>query len=319
MNTSAELPQAAPRARVAWVDSARCLAMFFIMWLHVGQAPGWLGHPVGGGICLFFVLAGYFMPREPERAAKRALYMGLAWVLWTLISFGLYRALAPDRPWSWQQVIGYGVAAYNAPLWFLRNLCIYQLIIAALITVRLLPRCNWLLLAVLAGATYTNNLAQHECLRFDWLAAVLLGYSLKSISLQRIEQWLRDNVWYIICAIAILLLQREFYMQFARAEGLKYYRLSLPLVHVSQALILCLTALGLSRWLPRLNGWMATAGGCMMFTYVTHSLLYAPIYHFDLPRWCGFAYAAAGIALLTLLYRVLSARFPRTMRALTLR
>ncbi len=319
MTSGAELQQTARHARVAWVDSARCLAMFFIMWLHVGNTPGWLGHPVGGGICLFFVLAGYFMPEEPERAARRALYMGLAWALWSLISFGLYQALAPERPWSWQQIIGYGVAAYNAPLWFLRNLCLYQLLIAALTALHLLPRCNWLLLAMLAGLTYTSELPQHESLRFDWLPAVVLGYSLKSVSLQRIEQWLTAHVWYIIGAIAILLLQREFYMQFAHTEGLKYYRLSLPLVHVSQALLLCLAALGLSRWLPRLNGLMATAGGCMMFTYVAHSLLYAPIYYFNLPRWCGFAYAAAGIFLLTLLYRALSARLPRTMRVLTLR
>lgn len=319
MDSDTALQAPLPRPRVAWVDSARCLAMFFIMWLHVGDAPLWLGHPVGGAICLFFVLAGYFMPITPETAARRALLMGLAWVLWSLISFGLYRALAPENPWSWQQIIGYGVAAFNAPLWFLRNLCIYQLIIAALIVLRILPRCNWLLLAILACFTYVSELPQHENLRFDWLSAVLLGYCMKSISLSQIEQWLRENVWYIVCGIAILLLQREYYMQYAREESLKYYRVSIPLVHVSQALLLCLAALGISRWLPRLNKLMALAGSCMMFTYVSHSLLYAPIYHYNLPRWCGFAYAAAGIALLTLLYRVLAARLPRTMRVLTLR
>ena len=68
-NNASALPSVGTRRRVAWEDSARCLAMFFIMWLHVGEAPFWIPRPVGGGICLFFLLAGYFMPREAARAA----------------------------------------------------------------------------------------------------------------------------------------------------------------------------------------------------------------------------------------------------------
>lgn len=313
------LPVAERRERVAWVDSARCLAMFFIMWLHVGQSPAWMPRPVGGGICLFFVLAGYFMPREPERAARRALQMGLAWLLWSLITFGLYLLVWPELQWSWQKIFGYGVAAYNTPLWFLKNLTVYQLIIAALAAIHLLPRFNWLLLVFLCGCTYINEQAQHECLRYDWLIAVMLGYCLKSIPLSRIEEWLWRQAPYIVGAIVILLLQREFYMLYAKAEGLSYYRSSLPLAQLCYAVLMCLTAIGLSKWLPRVNAALATAGSCMMFTYVAHSLLYSPIYHFDLPRWCGFAYSAAGIAILTWLYGKLTAWLPRTMRVLTLR
>lgn len=39
--------------RAEWVDTARCLAMLGIMWLHSGPPPSWLSAPVGGGICLF--------------------------------------------------------------------------------------------------------------------------------------------------------------------------------------------------------------------------------------------------------------------------
>lgn len=318
-NNASALPSVGTRRRVAWVDSARCLAMFFIMWLHVGEAPFWIPRPVGGGICLFFLLAGYFMPREAARAAKRALGLGLAWAIWTFLTFGLYLLVWPGLEWTWARVLGYGAAAYNTPLWFLKNLTLYQLIIAGLVAVRILPRCNWLLVIVLAGMSYVKEPAQHEALRFDWMLAVMLGYSLRCVSLSSIEQWLQRHVWYVLAAIAFLLLQREFYPLFVKWQGLSYYRCSLPIAQFCYAVLMCLAAMGLARWFPRVNHALAVAGGCMMFTYVTHTLLFALIYHYDMPRWCGFVYAAVGIALLTWLYRLLAARWPRVMNILTAR
>lgn len=320
MSGSASQPAPfAARPRVAWVDSARCLAMFFIMWLHVGEAPFWIPRPVGGGICLFFLLAGYFMPRDAAKAARRALWLGLAWVIWSALTFGLYLLVWPGLEWTWARVLGYGAASYNTPLWFLKNLTIYQLIIAGLAAIRLLPRANWLLVVVLASLSYVKEPAQHEALRFDWMVAVMLGYSLRSISLNRMEQWLKEHLWYVLAAIAFILLQRELYPLFVKWQGLSYYRCSLPVAQLCYAVLMCLAAMGLERYLPRVNGWLATAGGCMMFTYVAHTLLFAIIYHFNLPRWCGFIYAAAGIALLTWLYKRLAARWPRTMAILTAR
>lgn len=314
---SSVLSNPAPRPRVVWVDSARCIAMFFIMWLHVGQAPGWIGHPVGGGICLFFVLAGYFMAREPKKATGRALRLGLAWLLWSLISLGLYVAFQPGIQWAWERAIGWNCAAYNTPLWFLRNLALYQLLIILLAAIGLLPRLQWLVLIVLAALSYVCEPAQHEGLRFDWMMAVMLGYCLRSISLQRIEQWLTQHLWQVLCAIAIILIQREFYPLYAKWQGLSYYRCSLPITQLCYATLFFLAAILTARYLPRLNTYLAQAGSCMMFTYAAHSLLFALIYHFDLPRWCGFAYAAIGIAGLTLLYRFLAHYFPRTIALLT--
>lgn len=305
--------------RVAWVDSARCLAMFFIMWLHVGQAPGWIGNPVGGSICLFFVLAGYFMPRETGRATRRVLALALAWLLWSLLTLGLFLLVQPDLQIDWARAFGYGRAAYNTPLWFVRNLVCYQAVIVLLAGMRLLPRCNWLLLAVLAGLTYAREPSQHEGLRWDWMMAVVLGYSLRCISLHTLEQWLTRHARYILAAIVLILLQREYYPLLARWQGWDYYRCSLPVVQLCYALLMCYAAMGLARWLPRLNHWLAVAGGSMMFTYAAHSLLYAIIYHYNLPRWCGFAYAAAGIALLTWAAGYMAARLPRIMKLLTAR
>ena len=50
---------------------------------------------------------------------------------------------------TWQRVVGWGVAAYNTPLWFLKTLIAYQLVLAGLMALRLLPRypgwrwCFW--------------------------------------------------------------------------------------------------------------------------------------------------------------------------------
>lgn len=307
------------KPRVAWVDSARCLAMFFIMWLHAGQAPAWIGVPVGGGICLFFTLAGYFMPREPGRAARRALALGLAWLLWSGITLVMLLLFCPGQEIDWARVFGYGTAAYNTPLWFLKNLTLYQLAIAALAGIHLLPRCNWILLVILASFTYIREPSQHESLRWDWMMAVMLGYCLRSVSLHTLEQWLTKHAGCILAAIFIILLQREYYPLLAKWQGLDYNHCSLPVVQLCYALLMCYAAMGLARFLPRVNNWMAIAGGSMMFTYAAHSLLYAIIYHYDLPRWCGFAYAAVGIALLTWLSRLLGKRLPRVMKLLTAR
>ena len=314
---TAQLPQHRPR--VAWVDTARCLAMFFIMWLHVGEAPTWISRPVGGGICLFFIMAGYFMPREPGRAARRALGLGLAWLLWSLITFGLYLLVWPGLEWTWARVFGYGVAAYNTPLWFLKNLTIFQLIIAALAALKLLPRGNWIILIVLAGFSYVKEPAQHEALRFDWMMAAMLGYCLRSVPLSTIEEWLVRHARLILAGIVVLLVQRELYPLYVKYQGLSYYRCSLPVAQFSYAVLMCLVAIAIARRWPTINALPAKAGNAMMFIFVTHSLLYAPIYALDLPRWCGFAYSAVGIALLTMCSTWLNRRLPRTMKLLTAR
>ncbi len=305
------------KARVEWVDSARCLAMFFIMWLHVGSSPAWVARPVGGGICLFFVLAGYFMSSEPCKAIRRTLKLGLAWLLWSLITLGLSLALDPHMEWTWAKVFGIGQSAYNTPLWFLKNLTLYQLIIIGLTAVRILPRYNWLILVMLAGFSYIDEPAQHEGLRFDWMMAVMLGYCLKSVPLTRLEEWLQKNFLCVVAVAIIILLQRDLYPALLQNEGLKFYKCSLRISTLCYAVLICQGAMLLSRYLPRANKWLAVAGSCMMFTYASHHIFYAPIYAFEFPKEYGAFYSAASIALLTALYHFLARFFPRSMKTLT--
>ncbi len=302
-----------PRPRVVWVDVARCLAMFFIMWLHAGAGPEWLGRPVGGAICLFFVLAGYFMPRAAGECARRAWRLGMAWLVWSLLSFGMCLLVVPGLEWSWAKVFGLGTSAYNVPLWFLRNLTLYQLIIAGLAWVRVLPRYQWLVLVLLVGCSWAAAPSQHEGLRFDWMQAVMLGYCLRCVSLPSLTQWLVRHAVVLGGCVVLLFVQRVYYPELMHAWGISTYACSLPVDSLSYALLYCIAAIAIERFLPRLAGQMAVAGSCMLFIYAAHSPLFAPIYHFHLNGAYNIWAPLVGLPLLTVVAVWLSRRFPRTM------
>ena len=171
-------------ARAHWVDCARTLAMFCIVWLHANAAPAGLGQVVGGAITLFFLLAGYFLPVQAGKALVRTARLALAWLLWSLLSLGLMAATAPDFEFSWQRCVGWGVAAYNTPLWFLKTLLAYQLVAVGLLALRFLPRFCWVAVLVLMLCSYTSAPAQYAAVRFDYLWVFLLGLALKQVPLQ---------------------------------------------------------------------------------------------------------------------------------------
>ncbi len=309
----------APRVRVQWVDTARCLAMFFIMWMHAGGGPAWLGRPVGGAICLFFVMAGYFMPRAAGACARRALRLGLAWLLWSLLSFSLFILVKPDLQWTWGKVFGWGTSAYNVPLWFLRNLALYQLIIAALAALRVFPRYNWLILVLLVSFSWAAEPRQHMGIRFDWMQAVMLGYCLRCVPLEAFGRWLAQNALPLLCCMGVMFLQRAYYPDVLAYFGRSTYGCSLPLESLSYAVLYCLVGLGIERMLPRISRVLAAAGSCMLFIYAAHSLLYAPVYCFKLHGFYDIWAPVVGIALLTLLGLWLFRRFPRVMALLCAR
>lgn len=313
-------PMPAEKRREEWVDAARCVAMLSILSLHAGADAAVLSTPVGGALCLFFALAGYFMPREAGRAARRALRLGLAWLLWSLISLGLYVAVQPGVEWSWARAFGLcGEPAYNTPLWFLKDLCLFQLVVAGLAALRLLPRHGWLLLALLAACTYAAEPAQHEAVRFSWLPALLLGYNLRAIPLPQLRAWLQQHAWHLLLGGAALLLQRTYYPELLQATGRQAAACSLPVGALVWAVWYLLAAEWLARHCRRLAAGMAQAGACMLFIYAAHSLAYAPFYHMGIaPAWgvCAMLGLLAG---LTVLGRGLQRICPRAMGLLTAR
>lgn len=314
-------PQPPAKPREIWIDVARCVAMAFIMSLHAGAAPHALNTPVGGAICLFFVLAGYFTPRQARAAALRALRLGVAWLLWSLLSLGLYIAVHTGTAWDWAHAFGIGAAAYNTPLWFLKDLCVFQLIMAALMALRLLPRYGWFTCALLAAFTYAAEPQQHEALRFSWLPAVLLGYALRG-SIPTPSQLRSAAVRHsrlIIAAGALLILQHTFYPRLLHSFGIRATSCALPIQPLIWATWYALVAIGITALLPRTAGVIALAGSCMLFIYAGHVPAYSPFYHIHMPPTWGTVIMLGLIPALCAAHAALARLLPGITRLLTAR
>lgn len=308
----------AQRPRETWVDAARCIAMFFIIWLHTGKSPAWNGDLVGGALCLFFIFAGYFMPQQAGRCARRALRMLWLWVLWSLLSAGLYMLTKAGAVWSWERLVGWGEGAYNTPLWFLRNLAVYQLLAGGMLALRLLPRHSWLITALLAAFAYTCEHSQHLTLRFDWMVAFMLGCALRStVCLETLSRWLRENAVVLTVAIALLLVQIHALPAVGDALDMAVKVCSLPVESLAYTILYSLAAMALVRRLPRVAALFALSGRSMIFCYITHSFGLAVFYNYpELEFARNIWVPVLLLAVLTWLYGVLNRLFPKAMRFL---
>lgn len=308
------VPAAAPRA--VWVDAARCLAMFPIIWMHAGDAPAWSGKLVGGALFLFFLLAGYFMPRDPRTCCVRALRLAGAWALWSVIAALLYYSVAPEYGIDWRKLLGWGVNAYDTPLWFLRNLALYELLTAALLALRLLPRHGWLVTLVLASLAYAGSPAQQLTIRFDWFWVTLLGFSLRCVPVAQAESWLKEHAALAAAACVIVLCQPWLWSQCRADVGF----CSLPTFSAAWCMLYFLAALALARFLPPAARMLAFSGRGMMFCYVTHSFFLAPFYMgYDLNWGYNLWVPPVLLTVLPLMGAGLQRLFPRAMRVLLAR
>lgn len=271
--------------RADWVDCARTLAMFCIVWLHADAAPDWLGRVVGGAIALFFLLAGYFMPRGAAAVADRTWRLALAWVLWSLLSLGLMAVASPDFEFSWQRCLGWGEAAYNTPLWFLKTLVAYQLVLVAGMLLRVLPRYRWLLVLLFALGSYTTSPAQYAAIRFDYFWIFLLGFALRDVELERLHAFLEQHARVCLLAVVVLLVQPVLLAAGAQSAGLPWRHCNLPVAALAFMLNFLLLGVLLARYLPRVAGALAVCGRWMLFVYAAHSFVLAPLYGGWNPRW----------------------------------
>lgn len=301
--------------RETWVDAARCIAMFFIIWLHTGKSPAYNSALVGGALCFFFLFAGYFMPRQAGRCAARALSMLRLWVIWSLLSAVLYMLFKPGAVWSWARLVGWGEGAYNTPLWFLRNLGIYQLLAAGMLALQLLPRHRWLVVALLASFAYTCEHSQHITLRFDWMMVFMLGFALRqAVDLVALSRWLRENSVLLTVACVLLLVQIHALPVLGDALDIAVYTCSLPVKSLDYCILYSLIALCLVRWLPRVAEVMAKAGRSMIFCYITHSIALGVVYCYPRLNFaCNVWVPVLLLAVLTWLYGWLNRLFPRVM------
>lgn len=303
--------------RACWVDCARTLAMFFIIWLHADAAPWWVGKVVGGAIALFFLLAGYFLPVSAGQVLRRTGRLALAWLLWSLLSLGLMAVAAPDFEFSWQRSIGWGEAAYNTPLWFLKTLVVYQLVAAGLLALRVLPRFVRVAVPVLMLCSYTTAPAQYAAVRFDYFWIFLLGFALKTLPLARIGDWVEENMPALFLAGVICLSQPYLLSLYAQWAELPWRHCSLPVGALGWALLMLLGGIACARYLPHGAVALAFCGRWMLFIYAAHSFLLAPLYggynpHFLWNIWVPLLVLPLAVLLGRLLHRLA----PRLMAVL---
>lgn len=317
MSAVALLPDAPVSRRAPWVDAARCVAMYPIIWLHIPGTPSWAGQLVGGALFLFFLLAGYFMPHEARPCTVRGLKLAAAWVLWSLLAALFCCSLSPEDGVDWYKLLGWGVNAYDTPLWFLRNLALFELLIAALLWLRLLPRYVWVLVLVLVSMAYVGKPAQHLTIRFDWFWVTVLGFGLRCVPVAQAGAWLGRNAALLIPACLVVLYQPWLWKQcVGEVRGC-----SLPTYSAAWCVLYLLLALAVQRFLPRAARAMAFSGRGMMFCYVTHIFFLAPFYAPDNNlTWCyNFWVPPVLMAVLPFVGCVLQRHFPRIMRVLLAR
>ena len=305
------------RQRAEWVDCSRLLAMFFIIWLHANAAPGWVGKVVGGAIALFFLLAGYFLPASAGKVMERTGRLALAWGLWSLLSVLFLLVVQPYVDISWQRVVGWGVAAYNTPLWFLKTLVAYQLVAAGLMAMRLLPRYIWVAVVFLALCSYTTSPSQHLSVRFDYLWIFLLGFAAKAAPLETIYDYIRRNWWVLVLVVVGVFMQPECLEEYAEEVDASWRHCNLPLKSLAFMASFIMGGVLLQMWLPRAAGLLAGCGRWMLFIYAGHSYVLSPLYQWKGSSWCWNVWVPVLVLpLMALAAWWLAQRFPRAMAIL---
>jgi len=309
------------KKRVEWVDASRALAMFFIMWLHTNAAPQWIAPLVEGGLVLFFVFAGYFLPRSPKKCLLRTLRLLLALCLWMFFSSIFIMRIMPNIDYTWQDMIGWGVVPLNYPLWFLKDLIIFQFIMYVLMCLRILPRYAWILLVILASFSYTNEYGPAGPVSFSWMIPLLLGYALSDFSIIRITEYIRDNIVLLFFAAFFILIQPYIIGMLAPYFDLSSYRPKLAITAFAYAMLFAVFMLFLEKRCSRLLSFMAFLGSYTMFIYASHYLLYlimnyVCVIYFGSEQIDGFWMPFAAFLILVPLCRFLQHFFPRMMTLL---
>lgn len=294
--------------------------MFFVIWLHADAAPWWVGKVVGGAIALFFLLAGYFLPVGAGQVMRRAGRLALAWGAWSMLSVLFLLIAKPYVDISWQRVVGWQVAAYNTPLWFLKTLVAYHLVVAMLQAVQLLPRYSWVLVVFLVLCSYTTSPSQHLSVRFDYLWVFLLGFAAKNVALETMFRYVRSNSWVLLLAVVGVFLQPQWLEEYADMVDASWRHCNLPLWNLAFMSLFLLVGVAMVGALPRVAAVLASCGRWMLFIYAGHSYLLSPLYRYEEIRWGWNVWVPVLVLpLMVMIARGLTRLVPRTMALLQAR
>ena len=274
MNGAAE--QAGQKRRVAWVDAARVLGMFFICQVHSAAAPGNL-IVSAGAICLFFVLAGYFNAGKAFGAAlRRSLLFLWGYALWSILDSELSRNGVDFSIGTMAHSLVYA----PFPMWFIKYL-IVLLPLGSLLS--RLPQWGKAVLAVgLLVCTYSvEPVLETVPLTYERMESAtnfpsyamflyLCGDMLRAVPLQELPRRLfpvlwRHARWALLCSGAMLA---------AVVVAVHHVPASLPdpMALVCIAWLLLFFPYALERICPRLTSLVAAAGPAVFLVYMCNAL-----------------------------------------------
>lgn len=275
MNGVAE--QAGQRRRVAWVDAARVLGIFFICQVHSAAAPGNL-MVSAGALCMFFVLAGYFNAGKTLGVAlRRSLLFIAGYSFWSILGNGLSHDGVDFSLGSMAHSLVYA----PFPMWFIKYL-IVLLPLGSLLS--RLPQWGKAVLAVgLLVCTYSvEPVLENVPLTYERMESAtnfpsyalflyLCGDMLRAVPLQELPRRLfpvlwRHARWALLCSGVML----------AAVVVAAHHVPALspdPMALVCMAWLLLFFPYALERICPRLTSLVGAAGPAVFLVYMCNALV----------------------------------------------
>jgi hypothetical protein len=193
----------------------------------------------------------------------------------------------------------------------------YQLVLAGLMALRLLPRYAWVAVVFLALCSYTTAPSQHLSVRFDYLWIFLLGFVAKQAPLELVREYMVRNKWILLLVIVGVFAQPECLEEYAEELDVSWRHCNLPLKSLAFMASFLLAGVLLDEYLPRVAALFARCGQWMLFIYAGHIYLLSPLYqHKGLSLCWNVWVPLVVLPVMVLLGWLLSRCFPRAMACL---
>lgn len=311
--TTQETIQPPVKKRYEWIDNARIVAAFLIMYVHWRWRMGIPGSNdyetlrsfvhfsnLHGRVAFFLILAGYFLGRSAtwKKALDRFFWLFVPYTLWNLIIYFSARAVGQPAE-SFADIFGLGHLFYSngpaidpsvtfpyiVPSWFLRDIMLLSLVTPLL--AKLKPFLVFIIL--LCSSTSSLNLPFQQSLILNPTTCIFycLGVCLSSFKIDDIYRLLSSKftpVWLmlIVTATAYSIYSITY---FGHEEKATLFGMLIGSLMIAYSGIL------VEKHLPRISKFVAPCGpACFLVFMLHHPILtairtYAPASFVD--SWFG--------------------------------
>ncbi len=287
---------ATAKTRFEWIDNARVIAAFLVMYIHLSGRASTLGNPevasyvsyfshcffMDAAVPFFLILAGYFLARNITwaKAGKRFISLFIPLVLWNLIVAAAWGKL-PTGPVSFltdilgintlvvKQIVLFPHAEsipIDVPSWFLREIAFLTLLTPLFVRLhRILP----LILVIYPSFLFFNHTPNaYYVFAPSTVFFYLLGVSLRKFPVEAAYTILQPRfTWIMIAALGFALCFLT--LNFMTIEPPRPMTTSIFGIVVGA---LCLANCGLliERHLPRFSKYLSQCGPACFLVFMLH-------------------------------------------------